>query len=64
MFEEGLITKEQAVCKVEPDHLSQLLHPQFARSPADYSKLMITTGLPASPGAAVGQIVFTAKAAE
>ncbi len=57
MVEEGLISKEEAVMRVEPQQLDQLLHPVLA----DKKKLnKIATGLPASPGAAVGKIVFTA----
>ncbi|NPD32430.1 pyruvate, phosphate dikinase [Eggerthellaceae bacterium zg-997] len=57
MQREGLITKEEAVCRVEPDQLDQLLHPQFDRS-ATYD--VIARGLNASPGAAVGKVVFSA----
>ena len=57
MVEEGLITKKDAILRVEPSQLDQLLHPIL-----DESKPLkvIATGLPASPGAAVGQIVFNA----
>ncbi len=62
MVGEGLITKEEAVLRVEPASLDQLLHPRLdpkARLP------VIVTGLAASPGAAVGRAVFSAdKAAE
>jgi pyruvate,orthophosphate dikinase len=59
MVEEGLITKEEAVLRVEPGQLDQLLHPLL--EPASKKNLKkIATGLPASPGAAVGRIVFTA----
>jgi pyruvate,orthophosphate dikinase len=59
MVEEGLITKQEAVMRVEPNQLDQLLHP--ALDPASKKSLAkIATGLPASPGAAVGHIVFTA----
>lgn len=44
------------------DHLKQLLHPQLAGN--EYKKDVIATGLPASPGAGVGQVVFTAEKAE
>jgi len=59
MVEEGLISKEEAVLRVEPGQLDQLLHPLL--EPASKKSLKkIATGLPASPGAAVGRIVFTA----
>ena len=61
MVHEGLITKEQAVTRVEPGHLDQLLHPMFDKSA---KREVLSTGLPASPGAAVGQIVFSAADAE
>ncbi|MCF0105108.1 MAG: pyruvate, phosphate dikinase, partial [Eggerthellaceae bacterium] len=57
MVGEGLITKEEAVCRVEPTQLDQLLHPQFN---ADAKYDVIATGLNASPGAAVGEAVFSA----
>src|SRR4051794_21074790 len=61
MEEEGLIDKREAVLRVEPAQLDQLLHPQFDPD-ADYHAL--TKGLNASPGAAVGKIAFTADDAE
>ncbi|KAG8480979.1 hypothetical protein CXB51_025674 [Gossypium anomalum] len=63
MVNEGLVDKRAAVKMVEPQHLDQLLHPQF-ENPSAYKDNVVTTGLPASPGAAVGQIVFTADDAE
>ncbi len=60
MVEEGLIGKEQALLRLEPEQINQLLHPII--DPQTKTKL-IATGLPASPGAAVGQIVFTANEA-
>ena len=58
---EGLITQEEAVMRVEPASLDQLLHPTIdPASPRD----VIATGLPASPGAATGKVVFTAEEAE
>ncbi|TYI61609.1 hypothetical protein E1A91_D10G184900v1 [Gossypium mustelinum] len=63
MVNEGLVDKRAAVKMVEPQHLDQLLHPQF-ENPSAYKHNVVTTGLPASPGAAVGQIVFTADDAE
>ncbi len=49
--------------QVEPRHLDQLLHPQFA-NPEAYKPSVLGEGLPASPGAAVGQAVFTAEEAD
>lgn len=57
MVEEGLITKEDAVLRVDPQSLDQLLHPTF--DPKAQRKV-IAKGLPASPGAATGKIVFNA----
>ncbi|CAM0955574.1 unnamed protein product [Alopecurus aequalis] len=65
MVNEGLVNRNTAIKMVEPGHLDQLLHPQFANpGAASYKDKVITTGLPASPGAALGQIVFTAEDAE
>src|SRR6478752_7714711 len=58
---EKLITRDEAVLRVDPASLDQLLHPTFDPK-AD--KQVIATGLPASPGAAVGKIAFTAEEAE
>ncbi|MDO5044203.1 MAG: pyruvate, phosphate dikinase [Coriobacteriia bacterium] len=58
MVSEGLISKEEAVLRVNPAQLDQLLHPQFDAQ-AQYD--VIAKGLNASPGAAVGSIVFSAK---
>jgi len=59
MVEEGLISKEEAIMRVDPQQLDQMLHPVLeAASKKNLKK--IATGLPASPGAAVGKIVFTA----
>ena len=59
LVKEGLIDKDTAVMRVEPDQINQLLHPVFD---ADELKkaTAVTKGLPASPGAATGQIVFSA----
>lgn len=62
MVDEGLIDDKEAVMRVEPQHLGQLLHPVIEPSSKD-QLATLTTGLPASPGAAVGQIVFSADAA-
>jgi pyruvate,orthophosphate dikinase len=62
MVNEGLITKEEAILRVDPQQLDQLLHPVL--DPASKKSLTtIATGLPASPGAAVGRVVFTANEA-
>ena len=61
MVEEGLLTKEEAILRVGADQLNHLLHPMLDPK-AD--KKVIATGLPASPGAAVGQAVFNAEDAE
>ncbi len=58
MCNEGLISKEEALLKVEPEALDQLLHKQFDPS---FKYTAMTTGLPASPGAAVGKVYFTAE---
>jgi pyruvate, orthophosphate dikinase len=60
LVKEGLITKDQAVQKVLPEHLDQLLHPRFPDvEMKEYKDAVMTRGLPASPGAAVGQIAMT-----
>lgn len=56
MVEEGLITREEAVSRIDPAQLDQLLHPQFDAS-KKYEAL--ASGLNASPGAAVGEVVFS-----
>src|SRR5208283_3933415 len=61
MVEEGLITKEEAIFRVEPNQLYDFLVPSLAEKGVDVE--VLATGLPASPGAAVGQIVFTAEEA-
>ncbi len=61
MVDEGLITEEEAVMRVDPRALDQLLHPTFDPSA---KRNTIGRGLPASPGAACGQVVFTAADAE
>jgi pyruvate,orthophosphate dikinase len=60
MVHEGLLTQKEALLRVEPEQLNQLLHPVL-----DESKPLkvLATGLPASPGAAVGGVVFTADEA-
>jgi pyruvate, orthophosphate dikinase len=61
MAKEGLITREQAVLRVDPGSLDQLLHPTLD---PQAERTVVAKGLPASPGAAVGTIVFSADEAE
>jgi pyruvate,orthophosphate dikinase len=61
MVEEGLITKEEAIFRVEPNQLYDFLVPRLDEKSTKVE--VLATGLPASPGAAVGQIVFTADEA-
>ncbi len=61
MVEEGLITKEEAVKRVDPASLDQLLHPTIDPKA---EKLLLTKGLPASPGAASGKVVFSSEEAD
>jgi pyruvate,orthophosphate dikinase len=61
MFEEGLIDKKAAVMRVTPAQIDQLLHPMIDPKCEQKS---IAKGLPASPGAAVGKVVFTSEDAE
>jgi pyruvate, orthophosphate dikinase len=65
MVKEGLATPDQAILLVKPEHLNQLLHPQFKHTDIEsYTHNVLAVGLPASPGAAVGKIVFSPEAAE
>jgi pyruvate,orthophosphate dikinase len=64
MVEEGLISKEEAIMRVEPDQLNQLLQPTF--NPAEKNKIiaagkLLAVGLNAGPGAASGKVVFNAE---
>src|ERR1700757_2797648 len=61
MVDEGLITKEEAIFRVEPNQLYDFLVPRLDEKTTKVQ--VLATGLPASPGAAVGQIVFTAEEA-
>ncbi len=61
MVAERLITRKDAVTRVTPEQLDRLLHPHFDPKAR---RTVIAKGLPASPGAAVGQVVFTAETAE
>ena len=63
MVEEGLISRKEAIGRVTADLLDQCLHPMI-RAEARPSATVLATGLNASPGAATGQVVFTAEAAE
>lgn len=60
LVEEGLLTKDDALMRIEPESLNQLLHP---RLDPNAKKIIITQGLPASPGAGAGVITFTADQA-
>ncbi len=67
MVKEGIITPEEAIMRVEPGHVVQLLLPGFdadAKDAADREGRMLTKGLNASPGAAVGRAVFDPDRAE
>lgn len=67
LVEEGICTKSEALLKVEPRHVEQLLHPTFspeALKSAAYTEGIVAKGLPGSPGAAVGKLVFNPKQAE
>jgi pyruvate,orthophosphate dikinase len=61
MVKEGLIDKKTALTRIDPQQLDQLLHPVFNPKA---KKVVIATGLPASPGAATGKVVFNAEDAE
>ncbi len=67
MVEEGLIDKKTAVMRVEPEHVDQMLHPQFdpeVVASARTDNRLVASGVNASPGAAVGQVYFDADTAE
>ena len=63
LVEEGMLTKEEAILKVEPKQLDSLLHPTFDLNEMKKATV-IAKGLPASPGAACGKIAFTAEEAK
>ncbi len=63
MVGEKLITKEEAILRVSPDHIDQMLHPAIDPKAAKAAKVL-AKGLNASPGAACGQVVFSAADAE
>ena len=60
LVDEGLISKDEAIMRIPPDDLNQLLHPRLCPQAA---KTPLTRGLPASPGAAGGTIVFSSEQA-
>ena len=60
MVEEGMITKEEALMKLEPKQLDQLLHPNFDEASLKAAKV-VAKGLAASPGAATGKLCFNAE---
>ncbi len=62
LVEEGLLTKEEAIMRIDPKQLDQLLHPKF-EDKALKEATILTKGLPASPGAGSGKIYFTAEEA-
>jgi len=61
MVDEGVISREEAVARIPPNDLNQLLHPTLN---PDSQVDLLTTGLPASPGAAAGTVIFNADLAE
>ena len=63
MVEAGMIDKKEAVLRVAPDQIDQLLHPMFDPA-AEVQAPVLAKGLPASPGGASGIVVFSAEAAE
>ncbi|MDR0618846.1 MAG: pyruvate, phosphate dikinase [Bacteroidales bacterium] len=63
MLDEGVLTEEQALLRIEPNKLDELLHPVFTKDAIVKARTM-AKGLPASPGAASGSIVFFAEDAE
>ncbi len=64
MVKEGIISKQESISElVQPEHIDQLLHPQFASTKLEDFNV-IGKGLQASPGAAVGTVVFDSKEAE
>ncbi len=60
LVDEGILTKEEALLRIEPAQLDQLLHPAID---PNHGKSPVAVGLPASPGAAVGEVVFDADTA-
>lgn len=67
LVEEGLCTPEEALLRVEPDHVKQILHPSFSNEVLEssvYRDNVIAVGLAGGPGAAIGKLVFTTEDAE
>jgi len=62
LVNEGMLTKEEAIMKVDPKQLDSILHPMFDIKALKNAEI-ITNGLPASPGAATGKVYFTAESA-
>lgn len=60
LVEEGMISKEEAIARINPEQLDQLLHPSFDTKALQSAKC-ISKGLPASPGAASGRVYFNAE---
>lgn len=63
MVKEGTITKEEALLRIDATSLNQLLHPKFEENAISRAK-KLTTGLPASPGAASGKVIFNSQKAK
>lgn len=61
---EGILTKEEALLTIDPESINQLLHPTFDEKDLAQAELVTDNGLPASPGAATGHIVFDAETAK
>ena len=67
LVEEGICTKDEALMRVSPEHVKQMLHPTFSAEildSAEYNDNIVAEGLAGGPGAAVGKIVFSTKDAE
>jgi pyruvate,orthophosphate dikinase len=67
LVDEGLCTTEEAVVRVEPTHIKQVLHPAFSSEALEsslYKDNIVAVGLAGGPGAAVGKLVFSTKRAE
>ena len=60
LVNEGIITKEKAIMMIEPEMISQLLHPTFSEEELSNSEILVT-GLAASPGAATGKVYFSSE---
>lgn len=64
MASEGIISRDEALLQVNAKQLERVLHPVFVLPSTEYAEKVVANGLPASPGAAVGAICFTAKEAK